>query len=64
MGRERKHRQVNLRKRRVTTLTGFTEGDRLKAAWNHAKREWELLIESANGLRIDHSRLTLPSEAA
>jgi hypothetical protein len=55
---ERKVRSASLRRRRVTTLTGFAAGDRLVAAWDVEKREWRLVVESANGLRIDHSHLT------
>jgi hypothetical protein len=28
------------------------------AAWDVEKREWRLVVESANGLQIDHSHLT------
>lgn len=57
-------RFASLRRSRVTKVTGFSPGDQVSAVWDVGKREWKLEIQSANGLRIDHVRLTLPSAAA
>lgn len=58
---ERKHRSASLRRSRSTTVTAGAPGDKVTAAWDHEKCEWKLAIESANGLRIEHSRLTSAS---
>ncbi len=51
-------RSVNLRRQRRSTVTGFDPGDKVIAEWDREKWEWRLLIESANGIQIDHERLT------
>jgi hypothetical protein len=53
-----KVRRANLRRSKVTTVTGFSPGDRLMAAWDAKKQSWKLIVESANGLLIAHSDLT------
>lgn len=62
MAKERRVRHANLRRSRETTVTGFVPGDKVVAVWDHEKREWRLIVESANGLRIDHKRLTCGRE--
>ena len=64
MGVLPKVRSASLRRSRVTTVTGFSPDDKLKAVWDAAKREWRLVVESANGLRIDHCKLTGGPSAA
>jgi hypothetical protein len=57
-------RFASLRRSRVTKVTGFAPGDQVSAAWDAEKREYKLVIQSANGLRIEHKRLTLPPSPA
>jgi hypothetical protein len=61
---ERKRRITRLRRKNVTNITGFAADDRVSASWDVVKREWRLLIESANGLRIENVRLTSGQAAA
>lgn len=62
-GESKRIRRANLRRNRVTTVTGFAPGDKVVAIWDSERREWRLVVESANGLRIDHNRLTFERPA-
>jgi hypothetical protein len=59
----RKRRSVSLRRSRVTTVTGFAPGDTVRTVWSDVLHEWQVIVESANGLQIEHRRLTLPPAA-
>jgi hypothetical protein len=64
MGKQRKRRRANLRRKRRTVLTNFQPTDKVTAEWDNDKREWALVVDSENGVQIDHSRLTDEKPAA
>lgn len=53
-----KTRTVNLRRNRLTTVSGLQSGDTVTPVWDADKWEWRLLIKSRNGVVIRHVRLT------
>lgn len=61
---ERKRRVANLRRKKRTVITGLAHGDIVTAVWDAERWEWRLVVESSNGVKIDHETLTPPPAAA
>jgi hypothetical protein len=62
--RKRRSPSINLRRSRESTVRGFSPGDVLRAFWDEADNCFRVVIETDNGLRITHIRLTPGRSAA
>lgn len=51
-------RIVNLRRSKQTKLTNLQPGDVVTTVFDAEKWEWRQIVESSNGVRIEHVRLT------